>query len=209
MVLRLAAFLFLTSNAFAVDFNRTDIFGSFGSTFGLVPRANYAVGIGEKFQFKPGPKRRNEIMFTYSYENNGNHGFLKTVYSAKTSSIGYQRSIHLPGRFTSFANVRSGATMYGGVDRDPKAFIAGSYGLGMHIAYRYTLTVTETVSKVATRMPYNTTGIGLSHNWWSVSGNFNRVSGNYTAHVILGVSLSALMTGAHKEHIRILHLGGA
>jgi hypothetical protein len=190
-----------------MDFTKTDLFGSVGSDFTLAPRANYSVGVGRRFNFKQGKKLRWEVTATYTYENNGNHGFLATHYASHNASLGLVRSIHLPGRFTSFAAVHSGSTTYSGQDKDPKAFVSGTYGIGMHIRYRYTLSVNETYSKVETRPTYFTTGAGLSHGWWSISSNFNRTSGDYRARINLGISLSALLTGEHKEHLRIFHLG--
>lgn len=134
--IRVFIVLLTCSSAQAIDFKKTDIFGSVGSDFTLAPRGNYNFGIGQKFQFKKNPakKYRWELMATYSYENNGNHGFLHTSYSSNTWATGISRSIHIPGRFTSFVVLRSGATVYGGQDKDPRAFISPGGGFGMHIA---------------------------------------------------------------------------
>lgn len=200
-------FLIACSSASAIDFNKTDIFGSLGSDFILSPKANYTVGLGQRFQFKPGPKLRWEVTGTYTYENNGNHGFLATQFASHTAALGLVRSIHMPGRFTSFTAVHSGATMYSGMDRDPRPFISATYGAGMHIHYRYTLSVNETITKVETKPDYFTTGIALSHGWWAITSNFNRTSGDYRCHINFNVSLSALLSGEHKEHPRIIHTG--
>jgi len=198
--------LILATPGYAIDFLKTDIFGSVGSDFTLMPRANYTVGIGRKFQLKPNPKKkvRWELVGTYSYENNGNHGFLHTAFAAHTEALGVVRSIHLPGRFTSFIMTRGGATTYTGQDKDPKSFFSTTGGVGMHIHYRYTLTATETISKVDTVPVYYTTGLALTHGWWGVNSSFNRTSGKYGCHLNFVVSLSALMSGEHKEHPHII-----
>jgi hypothetical protein len=203
----IALIVFCTS-AYAIDYTRTDIFGSVGSDFTLAPRFNGNLGIGQKFQLKKNPQRKQrwEILATYGYENNGNHGFVHTAYSAQTPAIGLMRSFHVPGRYTSFAMVRSGSTIYG--YQDPRAFVSGTGGFGIHLLYRYTLTFTETYNKVETRPTYWTTGAGFQHGWWSVTANYNRTSGDYRCHVNFGVSLSALMSGEHKEHPRVFTNGG-
>lgn len=201
--MRFLLFMALCSSASAIDFNKTDIFGSIGAD-GLSPRANYTVGIGRKFQLKPGPKLRWEVTGTYTYENDGNHGFLATRYAAHTAALGLVRSIHLPGRFTSFAAVHSGSTLYSGFNQSPRPFGELTYGVGMHIHYRYTLTTFESYTRVENEVPWFTTGLALSHGWWAVSSGFNRTSGVYGAHVNLIISLSALMSGEHKEHPRII-----
>jgi hypothetical protein len=205
--MRLLLALFICPCVYAVNYHTTDIFGSVGSDFTLSPRANYNFGVGQKFQFKHNPEKkvRWEITATYSYENNGNHGFLKTQYASHTSALGLVRSFHIPGRFTSFAAIHSGATTYTGQDKDPRAFVSGTGGFGIHIHYRYTLTFTETYSKVETKPMYWTTGVGLQHGWWSVTANYNRTSGDYKCHLNFGMSLSALLSGEHKEHPRIFH----
>src|SRR5262245_50796751 len=119
--------LCLCSSLYAIDYEHTDIFGSVGVDFTLAPRANYMVGIGHRFK----NLRRAEISLTHTYENNANHGFLKTKYGAQTDALGLSRSIHLPGRFTSFAAVHGGATRYTGNDKDPKTFFNATYGVGI------------------------------------------------------------------------------
>ena len=52
---------------------------------------------------------------------------------------------------------------------------------------------------------YWTTGVGFQHGWWSVTANYNRTSGDYKCHLNFGMSLSALLSGEHKEHPRIFH----
>lgn len=194
-------------NLQAIDYRTTDIFGSVGADFTLAPRFNGMVGMGKRFHMKPcdGCKPRWEVTGTYSYENNGNHGFLKTTFASHTESIGLVRSIHLPGRFTSFATTHTGVTEFSGMDRDPRPFVNVGGGFGMHIAYRYTLSVTEVFTKTETKPTYFTTGAGFNHGWWSITANYNRTAGNYKCHVNFGISLSALKSGEHKEHPRLIH----
>ena len=59
----------------------TDLFVMGGSDFdrpGLVPRANYNIGIGHTFGFLKKDPIGDELTFGYTYENAGTHGFLHT-----------------------------------------------------------------------------------------------------------------------------------
>jgi hypothetical protein len=58
-----------------------DLFVMFGSDFdrpGLLPRANYNIGIGHTFGFLKKDPVGDELTFGYTYENAGTHGFLHT-----------------------------------------------------------------------------------------------------------------------------------
>ena len=56
----------------------TDLFVMFGSDFdrpGLLPRANYNIGIGHTFGFLKRDPIGDELTFAYTYENAGTRGF--------------------------------------------------------------------------------------------------------------------------------------
>jgi hypothetical protein len=58
-----------------------DLFVMSGSDFdrpGLLPRANYSIGIGHMFGFLKKDPLGDELTFGYMYENSGTHGFLQT-----------------------------------------------------------------------------------------------------------------------------------
>jgi len=59
----------------------TDLFVMLGSDIdrpGLLPRANYNIGIGHTFAFLKRDPIGDELTFGYTYENGGSHGFLHT-----------------------------------------------------------------------------------------------------------------------------------
>ena len=77
----------------------TDLFVMFGSDFdrpGLLPRANYNIGIGHTFGFLKKDPLGDELTFAYTYENAGTHGFLHTAFGEHTESIGVMKNFPLP-----------------------------------------------------------------------------------------------------------------
>jgi hypothetical protein len=191
---------------FALD-SKTDLFGAFGSDVMNSPRANYTLGIGRSFDWMKHLHIGDEVTLTHTYENNGNHGFLKTVYAAHTTALGVVKYVRVPdSRFTSFVAVHAGETSYSGMNRGAKAFVSGTGGVGYHVRPRWTVSLNETYTKVETSPTYFTSGIGLSHGWWTLSANTNRTSGVYKCRLYVGVSLSALMSGEHVHHPRVIHV---
>src|SRR5579863_7595332 len=68
----------------------TDLFVMAGSDIdrpGLLPRANYNIGIGHTFGFLKRDPIGDELTFAYTYENAGTHGFLHTAYGEHTEQI--------------------------------------------------------------------------------------------------------------------------
>ncbi len=56
-----------------------DLFVMFGSDLirpGLVPKANYNIGLGHTFKFLKKDPLGDELTFAYTYENAVSHGFL-------------------------------------------------------------------------------------------------------------------------------------
>ena len=65
----------------------TDLFVMFGSDFnrpGLLPRANYSIGVGHTFDFLKKNPVGDELIADYTYENSGSHGFLHTDFGEHT-----------------------------------------------------------------------------------------------------------------------------
>src|ERR1700730_11461485 len=57
----------------------TDFYVMLGSDFdrpGLLPKANYNIGIGHTFGFLKKSPVGDEVSFSYSYENSGSHGLV-------------------------------------------------------------------------------------------------------------------------------------
>jgi hypothetical protein len=77
----------------------TDLFVMFGSDFdrpGLLPRANYNIGIGHTFGFLKKDPFGDELTFGYTYENAGTHGFLHTTIGEHTESAGVMKNFSIP-----------------------------------------------------------------------------------------------------------------
>ena len=97
----------------------TDLFVMFGSDVdrpGLLPRANYNIGIGHTFGFLKKNPIGDELTFGYTYENNGSHGFPHTAYGEHTESVGVMKNFFLPKikTATGYTWIQSGITSYTG-----------------------------------------------------------------------------------------------
>ena len=97
----------------------TDLFVMFGSDFdrpGLVPRANYNIGIGHTFGFLKHDPFGDELTFAYTYENAGTHGFLHTPFGEHTESLGIMKNFPLPKTklVTGYTWIQTGLTSYTG-----------------------------------------------------------------------------------------------
>src|ERR1035437_9356892 len=99
-----------------------DLFVMSGSDFdrpGLLPRANYSIGIGHMFDFLKKDPFGDELTFSYMYENSGTHGFLHTAFGEHTESIGVMKNFPLPPtkRLTGYTWIQTGITSYTGNPR--------------------------------------------------------------------------------------------
>jgi hypothetical protein len=68
-----------------------DLFVMAGSDFdrpGLLPRANYSIGVGHMVDFLKKDPFGDELTVGYMYENSGTHGFLHTAFGEHTESVG-------------------------------------------------------------------------------------------------------------------------
>ncbi len=76
-----------------------DLFVMAGSDFnrpGLVPRANYSLGIGHMFKLLKKNPLGDEVTFSYMYENSGSYGFWHTSFGEHTESAGLMKNFRLP-----------------------------------------------------------------------------------------------------------------
>lgn len=91
----------------------------FGSDFvrpGLLPRANYNIGIGHTFAFLKKNPIGDELTFGYTYENAGTHGFFHTDFGEHTEQLGVMKNFSLPKTkiFTGYTWIQEGITSYTG-----------------------------------------------------------------------------------------------
>lgn len=87
-----------TADAFEDAGTSTDFFVMLGSDFdrpGLLPKANYNIGIGHTFGFLKKDPFGDELTFAYTYEDAG-AGFWHSDFGSHTESFGVMKNFGLP-----------------------------------------------------------------------------------------------------------------
>ena len=149
----------------------TDLFVMFGSDFdrpGLLPRANYNIGIGHTFGFLKKDPFGDELTFGYTYENAGTHGFFHTRFGEHTESAGVMKNFSLPGTeiVTGYTWLQSGITSYTGNARMQNRLDSGaSLGAIVHFNVNNSIWIQESYSKVVTVPWYTTSSVGYTYSW--------------------------------------------
>jgi hypothetical protein len=149
----------------------TDLFVMFGSDFdrpGLLPRANYNIGIGHTFGFLKKDPFGDELTFAYTYENAGTHGFLHTDFGEHTESLGIMKNFPLPKTklITGYTWIQTGLTSYTGNPGVMNRLDSGvSLGAIVHLNDRNSIWLQESYSKVVTVPWYTTASIGYTWSW--------------------------------------------
>lgn len=149
----------------------TDLFVMGGSDFdrpGLVPRANYNIGIGHTFGFLHKDPFGDELTFGYTYENAGTHGFLHTDFGEHTESLGIMKNFSLPKTkvLTGYTWIQSGITSYTGNANVRNRLDSGvSIGAIAHCSFHSSIWIQESYSKVVTVPWYTTSSIGYTYSW--------------------------------------------
>jgi len=149
----------------------TDLFIMFGSDFdrpGLLPRANYNIGIGHTFGFLKKDFFGDELTFAYTYENSGTHGFLHTAFGEHTESVGLMKNFPLPATkvVTGYTWIQMGITSYTGNAQVLNRLDSGlSLGAIVHFNDHNSIWIQESYSKVVTVPWYTTSSIGYTWSW--------------------------------------------
>jgi hypothetical protein len=148
----------------------TDLFVMIGSDLdrpGLVPRANYNIGIGHSFGFLKKDPIGDELTFGYTYENAGTHGFLDTAYGEHTESAGLMKNFSLPRTkaVTGYTWLQSGITSYTGNARVQNRLDSGVSLGGIVHCNNNSIWIQESYSKVVTVPWYTTSSIGYTYSW--------------------------------------------
>lgn len=149
----------------------TDLFVMFGSDFdrpGLVPRANYNIGIGHTFGFLKKDPAGDELTFGYTYENAGSHGFLHTANGEHTESAGVMKNFSLPKTkaVTGYTWLQTGITSFTGGTRIQNRLDSGvSLGAIIHFGNDNSIWIQESYSKVVTVPWYTTSSVGYTYSW--------------------------------------------
>jgi len=148
-----------------------DLFVMSGSDFdrpGLLPRANYSIGIGHMFDFLKKDPFGDELTFSYMYENSGTHGFLHTAFGEHTESVGIMRNFPLPAtkRLTGYTWIQTGITSYTGNPRLQNRLDSSlSLGAIIHFGRHSSLWIEESYGKVVTAPWFTTSSIGYGWSW--------------------------------------------
>jgi hypothetical protein len=149
----------------------TDLFVMFGSDFdrpGLVPRANYNIGIGHTFGFLKKDPLGDELTFSYTYENSGNHGFLHTDSGEHTETVGLMKNFSLPKTklVTGYTWIQGGITTYTGNAQLEDRFAGGvSLGAIVHFSKNSSMWIQESYNKVVAVPWYTTSSVGYAYSW--------------------------------------------
>jgi hypothetical protein len=149
----------------------TDLFVMIGSDFdrpGLLPRANYNIGIGHTFAFLKKDPIGDELTFSYTYENAGTHGFLHTQFGEHTESAGVMKNFPLPATkvVTGYTWLQAGITSYTGGAKVLNRLDSGvSIGAVVHFNNNNSIWLQESYSKVVTVPWYTTASIGYTYSW--------------------------------------------
>jgi hypothetical protein len=147
----------------------TDYFVMIGSDFdrpGLLPRANYNIGVGHTFEFLKKDPLGDELTFGYTYENSGTHGFFHTNNGEHTESAGVMKNFALPKTkvLTGYTWLQSGITSYTGNAQVQNRLDSGvSLGGIVHFNNNHSVWIQESYSKVVTVPWYTTFSIGYTY----------------------------------------------
>src|SRR5580693_7501985 len=148
-----------------------DLFVMAGSDIdrpGLLPRANYSIGIGHMFRFLKKNLFGDELTFGYMYENSGTHGFLHTAFGEHTESLGVMRNFPLPAtkRLTGYTWIQTGITSFTG-NSHVQDRLDSSLSLGaiIHLDRHSSIWIQESYGKVVTVPWYTTSSIGYTWSW--------------------------------------------
>jgi hypothetical protein len=148
----------------------TDVFIMFGSDFvrpGLIPKANYNIGLGHTFALLKKVWFGDELTFGYTYENAGTHGFFHTDYGSHTEAAGIMKNFPLPRikRITGYTWIQSGLTSLTGNPRVQNRFYDGeALGAIVHFNEHHSIWIQEMYNKLVSVPWYTTTSIGYT---WS------------------------------------------
>jgi hypothetical protein len=148
-----------------------DLFVMAGSDIdrpGMLPRANYNIGIGHTFAFLKKDPIGDELTLSYTYENAGSHGFLHTQNGEHTESLGIMKNFSLPKTtvLSGYTMIQSGITSYTGNAHVQNRLDSGvSLGAIVHCSTHSSVWIQESYGKVVTVPWFTTASIGYTYSW--------------------------------------------
>jgi len=141
-----------------------------GSDFdrpGLLPKANYNIGVGHTFGFLKKDPFGDELTFSYTYEDAGS-GFWHSDNGSDTESWGVMKNFGLPKTkvVTGYTWIQLGITsLTGGPHVENHLYNGESLGAIVHLNLRNSLWIQESFNKIVTVPWYTTTSIGYTRSW--------------------------------------------
>jgi hypothetical protein len=148
----------------------TDFYVMLGTDFvrpGLLPKANYNIGIGHTFGFLKKDPICDELTFAYTYEDAGS-GFWHSDFGSHTESFGVMKNFGLPKTkmVTGYTWIQVGISTFTGNAQLQNHFYNGeSLGAVVHFTEHHSLWIQETFNKIVTAPWYTTTSIGYTRSW--------------------------------------------
>jgi len=148
-----------------------DLFIMFGSDLvrpGLLPKANYNIGLGHTFGFLNKDPFGDEVTFAYTYENAGSHGFLHTGFGSHTEALGLMKNFALPKtkRVTAYTWVQLGVTsMTGGPLVANRLYDGEALGVIVHFNDHSSIWIQEMYNKIVSVPWYTTASLGYTRSW--------------------------------------------
>lgn len=159
-----------TSSASEEASTSTDLYVMLGSDFdrpGLLPKANYNIGIGHTFGFLKKDPFGDELTFAYTYEDAGS-GFWHSDFGSHTESLGVMKNFGLPKTkvVTSYTWIQLGVASLTGPPRIHNHLYNGeSLGAVVHFNLHNSIWIQESFNKIVTVPWYTTTSIGYTRSW--------------------------------------------
>ena len=148
----------------------TDLYIMLGSDFdrpGLLPKANYNIGIGHTFGFLKKDPFGDEITVAYTYESGGPTFWHSTI-NSDTESLGLMKNFNVPKtkRVTGYTWVQIGLTSFVGGGLVQNRFYDGeSVGAIVHFSNHSSIWIQETFNKIVTVPWYLTSSVGYTWSW--------------------------------------------
>jgi hypothetical protein len=148
----------------------TDMFIMLGSDFvrpGLLPKANYNIGIGHTFGFLKKDPFGDELTFGYTYEDGGS-GFWHSDFGSHTESFGVMKNFGLPKTkiVTGYTWIQGGISSFTGYQQVQSHFYNGeALGAIVHFNGQNSIWIQEMFNKIVTVPWYTTTSIGYTRSW--------------------------------------------
>jgi len=167
-----------------------DLFLMFGSDLvrpGLLPKANYNIGLGHTFSFLSKDPIGDEITFAYTYENAGSHGFLHTDFGSHTEALGLMKNFAIPRTrlVTGYTWIQGGITSLTGPGA-PRPGISGTGEI-------------PRLGGGGRGIPYNVVGLGERHRARGAAV----YSGGYGAREKSPIEARIAAVGSLPTHVRL------